>query len=236
MAEASRRARFSGPALVRLLARLADIDATESKQALPDRLSQWLGWSDAITLSAAHNGEPPPVPPGAPVFDDEQGLEVQRLRATLAGAIDDDSPFRGRPGAPAPAPALDYVAYRQHYVFLQKTMDTAISPLRVRLRAMLAARAGEMTRLAVVDALMERTLSPRERVLFGKIPTVLERRFRQLRDDDIAARSDGEDDSAPIAAGPWLDVFRQDMRGVLRAELDVRLQPVEGLLAALRGS
>ena len=40
----------------------------------------------------------------------------------------------------------------------------------------------------------------------------------------------------PITAGAWLDTFRADMRAVLLAELDVRLQPVEGLLAALRTS
>ncbi|KAE8755722.1 DUF3348 family protein, partial [Paraburkholderia madseniana] len=34
--------------------------------------------------------------------------------------------------------------------------------------------------------------------------------------------------------GTWLNTFRKDMQSVLLAELDVRLQPVEGLLAALR--
>jgi hypothetical protein len=34
----------------------------------------------------------------------------------------------------------------------------------------------------------------------------------------------------------WLDTFREDMRAVLLAELEVRFQPVEGLLAALRAS
>jgi len=46
-------------------------------------------------------------------------------------------------------------------------------------------------------------------------------------------------DAAPtpaqaVAPNAWLDVFRKDMQSVLLAELDVRLQPVEGLLAALR--
>ena len=34
----------------------------------------------------------------------------------------------------------------------------------------------------------------------------------------------------------WLTTFRKDMRSVLLAELDIRLQPIEGLLAALRAS
>ena len=37
-------------------------------------------------------------------------------------------------------------------------------------------------------------------------------------------------------ASAWLDAFREDMHAVLLAELDLRFQPVEGLLAALRAS
>jgi len=37
-----------------------------------------------------------------------------------------------------------------------------------------------------------------------------------------------------LEPGPWLDTFREDMRGVLLAELDLRLQPIVGLLSALR--
>jgi hypothetical protein len=32
----------------------------------------------------------------------------------------------------------------------------------------------------------------------------------------------------------WLDFFCRDMQRVMRAELDIRMQPVEGLLSALR--
>ena len=56
-------------------------------------------------------------------------------------------------------------------------------------------------------------------------------RLRQAGQATLAA-NDAQDDTP----GAWLDVFRKDMRSVLLAELDVRLQPVEGLLAALRAS
>lgn len=59
---------MSGPTLVRLLARLADADVPESRQSLSDRLSQWLGWTDAISLSSALSGGPPAVAPGARAF------------------------------------------------------------------------------------------------------------------------------------------------------------------------
>ncbi|MGE8634372.1 MAG: DUF3348 family protein, partial [Achromobacter piechaudii] len=157
-----------------------------------------------------------------------------------------------------------------------------------RLRGMVAAKNGEMTRLAVVDAIMDRALLPKERALLGAIPKLLQVHFDRLRlaeaatlaaaeaPAEVAAQGDGAatDGAAPegeanagtapvsetprnptptpantapantasattppaVTPGAWLDVFRKDMRSVLLAELDVRLQPVEGLLAALRAS
>jgi hypothetical protein len=54
-----KRTAFSGPALVRLLAHFADLEVHEPAQSLADRLSQWLGWTDAIALSTALATDPP---------------------------------------------------------------------------------------------------------------------------------------------------------------------------------
>ena len=51
------------------------------------------------------------------------------------------------------------------------------------------------------------------------------------RETLAAAEAAGE--VAGIRTGAWLDVFRKDIQSVLLAELDLRFQPVEGLLAAL---
>ena len=111
-----------------------------------------------------------------------------------------------------------------------------IGDLRSRLRAALAARHAGMARLAAVDAVMERALSPREQMLLAAVPGVLERHFERLREVELKTLADAQAaESAPAATpGAWLDVFRRDMQSVLLAELDVRFQPVEGLLAALR--
>ncbi len=56
----SRRTGFTGSALVRLLARLTDIDASRSPgTGFADRLSQWLGWTDAISLSGGAERQSP---------------------------------------------------------------------------------------------------------------------------------------------------------------------------------
>ncbi|NPC53829.1 DUF3348 family protein, partial [Corallococcus exiguus] len=59
MAYAQQRRALSGPALIRILARLTDVDVSASAQPLSDRLSQWLSWTDAITLSSALSAAPP---------------------------------------------------------------------------------------------------------------------------------------------------------------------------------
>jgi Protein of unknown function (DUF3348) len=141
-------------------------------------------------------------------------------------------------GAPMDAPA-DYAVFRQRYVAIQQSMETGIATLRGRLRGMLAAKAPAMARLAMIDAVMERALSERERNLLASVPGLLAGHFERLREAEqqslaAAQTAEASEDAAPITPGAWLDVFRKDMQSVLLAELEVRFQPVEGLLAALR--
>src|SRR3546814_11687324 len=60
--ELPRRTNFSGPALIRLLARLSNTDVLESGQSIADRLGLWLGWTDAIALAGVLNGPALAVP------------------------------------------------------------------------------------------------------------------------------------------------------------------------------
>lgn len=247
MVQVPQRTALNGPTLIRLLARLTDADLPESRQPLSDRLSEWLGWTDAIALSTALSGNPPAVAPGARAIGRAEENECARVRAALAKAIAGDKTFAAaRRRGPAHASAdgfpmdaaADYAVFRQRYLSLQQTMETDIGNLRARLRGMLAARSPGMTRLAMVDAVMERALSARERSLLSSVPAMLGARFERLRQSQeetrAAAQTSGE--AAAATPGAWLDVFRKDMQSVLLAELDIRFQPVEGLLAALRTS
>ncbi|WP_175876941.1 DUF3348 domain-containing protein [Burkholderia sp. BCC0097] len=260
MVQASPRPALSGPTLVRLLARLADADVAESRQTLSDRLSQWLGWTDAITLSSALNASPPGVATGVRGYDAER--DCARVRHDLAQAITATQRPRARrrPGEPPPpaADTADFADFRQRYLTLQQDMETAIGQLRGRLRVALAARSSGMARLAALDTIMERVLGARERSLLSAIPALLGTRFARLRDaerqalaeaeaaaaaapaaaDASAAADEGTAADTPTVAaivpGAWLDTFRDEMHSILLAELEVRFQTVDGLLAALR--
>ncbi len=241
MLQAPRRAGFSGPTLIRLLVRLTGNDAPESGQSLSAQLSQWLGWTEAIALSAALNGNPP-ASAGTRATEE---AECARVRTMLAAAIADDKAAgarqRGRPRPSVPDPVdavVDYAAFRQRYVTSQQTMETEIASLRGRLRTALAARTSGMARLAMVDAVMERVLGAREQALLATIPGMLEAHFTRLRKAEEAALAGARPTGVPAQGTPgaWLTVFQNDMQSVLRAELDIRYQPVEALLAALRDS
>ena len=71
------------------------------------------------------------------------------------------------------------------------------------------------------------------------MPAWLEKHFERLRTADRHACVEAPPpDEAARERQPaaWLDAFCKDMQGVLLAELEIRLQPVEGLLDALRMS
>ncbi|ARP89385.1 hypothetical protein CAL14_02980 [Bordetella genomosp. 9] len=243
MVQVPRRQGLSGPALIRLLVRLTDVDVAQPAQSLADRLSLWLEWTDAIALSGALNARLPEASTPAARDGKEDGEETAcaQVRASLTTAISNAAARRrtvahrhGRADV-ADEPA-DYTIYRQRYMTMQHAMETDIGSLRGRLRAALAARAPAMTRLAMVDAAMERALGGRERTLLALVPGLLEKHFERLRMAEEAALAQAQEAGAARKPrrGAWLETFRADMRSVLLAELDIRFQPVDGLLAALR--
>jgi hypothetical protein len=103
--------------------------------------------------------------------------------------------------------APDFAALRQQVLAWQLVMEAQIVPLRRRLRSTLAK--GPLARLAQIDAVMEQVMAPREHALLATAIQRLEPRHR----------ADPED-------------FAHALHALLEAELELRLQPVEGLLAA----
>ncbi len=235
MAKASQREAVPAPAFIRLLARLADVDLRAPDHALVDRLGEWVDWTRAVALSGALDGRLP-ADTGAPAGDGDAQQECTRVRAALVAAIDAD-PETATPRWRSTRSGNDgYAVYRERYLELQRKMQAETGRLRGQLRDRLGQASPELARLAEVDAVMETTLSPRELTLLAAVPTLLGHHFQRLRADGLAPQANLEfpPDPGAASAGPWLDVFRQDMRNVLLAELEVRFHPVEGLLAALR--
>jgi hypothetical protein len=212
---------------VRLLARLDEGDAPAAADAFAPRLSGWFDWTDAIALSAALTGAPEGGYGFAPSAAAEE-RELARVRGALARlatqapapAPDPRRLLRPAPPAPVHEPG-DFTPHRERYAAAQQAMEARIGPARQRLRAALQSASPALARLAALDEVMERVVGEQELVLLATVARRLERRFERLRD-------------APGRPDAWLDVFRRDMNELLLAELDLRLQPLEGLLDALR--
>lgn len=217
---------FSSSRLVRLLGDLASVEVEASKQDVAERLGEWLNVFDAITLHAAHqaidagNDKKPSDArlAKAPALEEE----FHRVRTTLAKAITaSDAPPGGnqtRNALPQPEAALEtdagYAPHRQRYLGQQRQMVLRIEALRAYVRDAMTRVSPELGQLASFDAVMDERLGAREQKLLSTVPVLLERRFKHLRNTQQQ------------------DVFGLEMQEVLLAELEVRLQPVVGLIEA----
>lgn len=217
----SRRAGFTDSTLVRVLARLNGSDVREAPHGTADRLSDWLGWTDAIALSGVLNGGTGAARSGASACTDRAVAECSRVRSALEQTLVANNAFTS-----------DVALYRQRYLARQQAMQTAIGALRADLRGQLAARSLAMSKLAAVDAVMEQALAPKEHRVLGTIPGLLDKHFKQLR--KASSTTEAPDQDAVVQPDAWLEVFRKDFQDALMAELDFRFQPIDGLLEALR--
>ncbi|MFT3957323.1 MAG: DUF3348 family protein [Piscinibacter sp.] len=203
----------AGSELDRLLARLADTPPADGRPAFAERLGHWLGWTGAISLSAALNAAAAAPAARRPGSRGSEEADFQRVHAALAASI--AAGPRDRDSSPT-----DFALYRRHCLDLQQAMQDTIGALRQRLRDTLAQRSAAGARLAAIDAVMDRALAAQERGLLGLVPLRLQARFERLR------RDAGDD-------GRWTEIFRDDMDQVLHAELAHRLLPAQGLLDTL---
>jgi hypothetical protein len=242
MARGSRRTPFTGSAFIRSLAALNDVPASLPKADFAEALGQWFSWTDAIALSSALNGAAAALPSATESDPHADELEYHRLRQALVAALEDKpaapvsraGPHRALtpPEAAPDTDSADFSPHRQRYLARQRAMAAGIEPVRQRMRATLSGVSPAMAQLAALDALMEQVVGAKARTLLSTLPFSLERHFERLR---RAAQVTPE--TAPLRhPAPWQDQFRRDMRQLLLAELDFRLQPLEGLLAALRRS
>lgn len=247
---------FSSSRLVRLLSGWTHPTVGPAEHDLVQRLSPWLGVFDAVNLHAAHQTlKAAPSDPGtAPTEASAAALaqSLDRLRQTLVQAIQERtspapapkparlSRFQSHARAPTEEPELSWPVFKQRYQALQHLMDTRISALRGQVRHSLFAATPTLRQLATLDVALGTTLDTRADKLWPKVHSLLEKRFEQLRQAQASAPDsppDGPDAVSALLAAPappWQAGFRQDMQDLLLAELEVRLQPLQGLIEAFK--
>jgi hypothetical protein len=210
MAPGLPRSHLSSSTLIRLLLEHAGAEGPEAKQTFAERLSQWLGWTDAIALSAVLNRGPVPsstVAAGRFMPVHAVLAEFERVRADLTHAIHTDRVLAPPPPAPAkvkvtkrpsaqplaaespaapPDDPTDFAPCRRQLTAHQRTMTERIASLRADVRLALTNQSAALGQLAAVDAVMDDALAAREKHVLSLVPALLERRFDKLRDANRA--------------------------------------------------
>jgi len=246
MTRGMQRATFNRSALVRVLSEVIP-DVPDPKYDFGERLGQWLDFSDALTLFSVLNSEA-----GSDTSirsaNGDLPAQLERLRRNLSDSILNDGVFNSDQAGiaariPFPTPlsnatpesAADFSLYHRYYLTHQRDMNAAITALRASARKALASQSAAGRQLAELDVAFEKFLSARERNLLANIPIMLSKHFSQCYAAHRAALTDiSADDPATWAqAGSWLEAFCHDAQTVLLAELELRLKPAAGLIAAL---
>lgn len=247
------RTNFHSSKLIRCLADLTIVDAVEPGAAFAEKLGLWIHFTDAITLSAVHNdgiashsmmkSEAQSVAGAAAGTAAEH--EFNRIQASLTNSIlKSCSPGVSKSHIRLPIPNLElpldigtaYTPYRRFYDAHQHDMELTIQPLRVNVRLAVANASPTLTKLADLDAALEKILRDRERQLLSKVPVLLKKRFEYLFKAHQQVMADTQQADNPASwpkAGGWLNRFCDELQMVLLAELDLRLQPTVGLIEAM---
>ena len=234
------RTHLNSSRLIRILADLALLEEAGPMNAFAEKLGLWVDFADAIALSAAHTT-------GAAVAPRKSSLkrasaevdlvgEFERVRITLVQAIVPGGASKGvknriawpTPQRGATAEELaHYEPYRRYHLAHQRDMDLAVRALRARLRDAVSQISPSLKHLAALDAAFDAILNEREGRLLATLPSLMEKRFRQLL--SASAATPGE-----TSHGGCHPRFLGELQAVLLAELDVRLQPALGILEAFQ--
>lgn len=94
----------------------------------------------------------------------------------------------------------------------------------------------ESARLSRIDEALFESLADAGSDAFAVIPKLLGKRFEHLFDahlPEIPENPGVRDFNQWMTSGGWISGFCMDMRELLLAELEVRIQPVTGLIDAL---
>ena len=221
---------FSQSDLVRLLGDVASGEGEGVGMDFAERLSLWVSAFDAIGLQGTVQSARTAADAAGPRAGTQERVAtalteaLQRVRAALASAIAQDPlALLGR------TPDSGYAPYQQRHQELQRRMEQMVGALRDQARQAIGRASPRLRELATLDAALEPVIARREQSLLPGAAVLLRRRF-----DALCPRGElPPADAAQMAIPPSQQAFAQAWRQTLLAELDLRLEPVVGLIEAL---
>jgi Protein of unknown function (DUF3348) len=221
--------RLSSLTLARLVRQLDSwpfLEREASRRDWAERLGDWVRPIDAIALQAALPVVSGPAREAKRLRAGGECValqrQVQQVCADLWRSFDEvlslEPPGAVADGQDTPAVVL---RHRRFAADRQREMASRLAALRDSVRRALAGMSPRLRQLARLDAALERALAGQEQSLLSRWPGLLERRF-----EHFAAEAAGES----IEGGHQR--LGREVRELLRAELELRLEPVHGLIDA----
>jgi hypothetical protein len=117
----------------------------------------------------------------------------------------------------------------------QREIIFKLNKLRADTRLAVSTHSARLAQLVALDTALEATLNVHTQKLFAGVPRLLGKRFDALYQQHQQTMTDQEPDDPQMWGEPggWLVQFNREMQGLVLAELEVRLQPILGLIEAL---
>jgi len=234
--------------LVGLLMELSKSKLNSAEYNLAERLSYLIGVQGSINLARTLQHLPTHI--NTTVSDNSVSLQddvlttcrsmVNAITSGFADKLSPDNETDTQLIVPTAWHSLKieilqtYEPYRRFYSAHQTEMGVGLQTLRQRVRAHLTNTSIELHQLTELDIALDDNLAPHTRRLFNVIPKLLEQRFKLLLAQHNESSDSNKDELEHwLAPGGWLELFYQDLRELLLAEFDLRLQPILGLLEAV---
>ncbi len=230
----------SASRLVRLLAGWTEGEKATSAPRFAQRLGQLFDLPDSIRISSAHVKVRADhfAPPG--LARDAVREEFFRLRAAIVrSALRSFIPGTGyaRIRFPTPDPEATAAAasnpepYLAFYAALQRDIDFRCRNLQAATRESVAGFSPALAQLCALDGALADPLAVHNRRFFAAVPRLLEKRIEVLTEQyRQALPQDGHDTDLWART---LETLRNNMQGLLLAEIETRLLPALGLIEAL---
>jgi len=228
--------------LIRFLSEISISKIEVTNKHFAEKLGRLIDLSDSVTLSESLRGLPRLrfESGNTQISDIQEDFLLQRSAIVTSIA----SSFLASPGKvrfklPRPkvtasiGEATDFAVYQRFYAVHQSEMASKIQILRIDLRQSVAGVSAELAQLAEVDKALGNCLSVHTRNFFAVVPKLLKVRFDYLYDEHKNSAKVDEPVENWLQPAAWLDKFYSEMQQFLLAELEVRLQPLLGLVEAL---
>ena len=202
-----------GQRLLQQLPRSAD---STNLPCIAERLGRLFGLGDTMNLDAAiaWRSRHPGSPQAAVV--ERMTEELATSRRALVRRIEDwagEVTFDDEPA---------FEPLQNAWLGVQRKVAATSRQLRDKVRKAMKEQGSALAHLAELDAVFDHAMASYTSQCFAKVPRELEQRFQTLQNADRPT-PDADD---------WLHRYCEEAQNLLLAELDVRLEPVLGLLEA----